>query len=74
MRLVSIMALLCFCKYNLSYNYDGNDYTYLLSKITVTGTNNETLKSLTFSWYKNTDFKQTQVVYDQSTYAGELCK
>ena len=59
-----------FRKYNLSYNYDGNDYTYLLSKITVTGTNNETLKPLTFSWYKNTDFKQTQVVYDQSTYAA----
>lgn len=56
-------------QYSMTYDYDGNDYSYLLSKITVTGLNNEVLKPLTFSWYKNSDFKQSQVVYDQSTNA-----
>lgn len=56
-------------KYNMTYSFDVNDYTYLLSKINVTGRNNEVLKPITFNWYKNTDFKQTQVIYDQSTNA-----
>lgn len=56
-------------RYTMTYNYDGNDFTYLLSKITVTGQNNETLKPIVFNWYKNTDFKHKQVVYDQSSNA-----
>lgn len=56
-------------KYKMNYDYDGNDFTYLLSDITVTGLNNETLKPLVFNWYKNTDFKHTQVIYDQSSNA-----
>lgn len=56
-------------RYTMTYNYDGNDLTYLLSKITVTGQNNETLKPIVFNWYKNTDFKHKQVVYDQSSNA-----
>ena len=56
-------------RYTMTYNYDENDFTYLLSKITVTGQNNETLKPIVFNWYKNTDFKHKQVVYDQSSSA-----
>ena len=56
-------------RYAMTYDYNGNDFTYLLSKITVTGQNNEVLKPLVFDWYKNTDFKHEQVVYDQSSYA-----
>lgn len=56
-------------KYAMTYDYNSSDYTYLLSKITVTGLNNETLKPIVFNWYKNTDFKQEQVIYDQSTNA-----
>lgn len=39
-------------RYTMTYNYDENDFTYLLSKITVTGQNNETLKPIVFNWYK----------------------
>lgn len=56
-------------KYTRSYSYDANDATYLLSKIVVTGLNNETLKPLTFNWHKNNDFKHTQTIYDQSSSA-----
>ena len=56
-------------KYTMSYSYDANDATYLLSKIVVTGLNNETLKPLTFNWHKNNDFKHTQTIYDQSSSA-----
>lgn len=48
-------------KYVMNYNYDGSDFTYLLSNITVTGIANETLKPLVFNWYKNTDFTHKQV-------------
>lgn len=56
-------------KYTMTYNFDANDFTYLLSKITVTGLDNETLKPIVFNWYKNTDFKHEQVIYDQSSSA-----
>ena len=56
-------------KYSMTYNYDGNDFTYLLSKITVTGLNNEALKPIVFDWYKNTDYTHEEVIYDQSTNA-----
>ena len=58
-------------KYSMTYNYDGNDFTYLLSKITVTGLNNETLKPIVFDWYKNTDYTHEEVIYDQSTNAQD---
>lgn len=56
-------------KYSMTYNYDGNDFTYLLSKITVTGLNNEVLKPIVFDWYKNTDYTHEEVIHDQSTNA-----
>lgn len=56
-------------KYSMTYNYDGNDFTYLLPKMTVTGMNNETLKPIVFDWHKNTDYTHEEVIYDQSTNA-----
>lgn len=59
-----------FRRYTMQYSNDSSsDYIYLLSQITVSGQNNESLKPITFNWYKNSNFKQDQVIYDQSYYA-----
>ncbi len=52
--------------YILQYEYF--DYNYLLTQVGVTGQNSEILKPITFTWYKNSNFKQTQVKDDQSSY------
>lgn len=56
-------------RYAMAYDYNGNDFTYLLSQITVTGLDNEKLKPIVFNWYKNTDFTHKQVIHDQSSNA-----
>lgn len=52
---------------NYALQYEYFDYNYLMTKITVTGLNSEVLKPIEFTWYKNSDFKQNQVKYDQTS-------
>ncbi|MDR1201400.1 MAG: FG-GAP-like repeat-containing protein, partial [Tannerellaceae bacterium] len=54
-----------------AFNYEFFDNIYLLNRINVTGQHNEALKPIEFTWYKNDDFKQTEVKYDQTSYLNK---
>ncbi|MDR3142441.1 MAG: FG-GAP-like repeat-containing protein, partial [Tannerellaceae bacterium] len=56
---------------NYAFTYEYFDNAYLLTRINVSGQNNEALKPIEFTWYKNGNFKQTQVKYDQTSYLSK---